>query len=115
MIVHALSPEAFANRLFENIVDPIIALLAFLALLLFVWTAILLIKRQKESGDRAELFKRMGIVILGLFIVFSVSTIFLFVDRLANPEIDLEKDTVEFPSFDLIEYTDPKLTPTRGF
>ena len=109
MVTYALTSREFANRLFEFIVDPLIALLAFTALLLFIWTGISLIRNQKESGDRAVLFKRMGIVILGLFVIFSVWTIFSFIGRLAGSDIVLEKETVEFAPFDILKPKNPSL------
>ena len=103
MKVYALSAAEFGNRILDVLVSPLIALMAFLALLVFIVAAIRFMYLADASGDRQGIFKRMIIIIIGLFIIFSIYTIFAFVGRLAGSPIQLRRDTVEFRQYDLVE------------
>ena len=88
--------QSFSNSLFSNIVDPAIALLAFFSLLLFIITAI----HHMYSADSVQkwgaLFTRFGMIFLGLFVIFSVYTIFSFVGRFADSDRQFEQEEVQF-------------------
>lgn len=99
MFVYALEANELANRLFEHVVDPIIALLAFIALLIFVWTGVRYIYNVESSEKRGSLYRSFGIIIFGLFIIFSIYTIFSFVNRLAGDRTPIEGGNVRFEPY----------------
>lgn len=104
MITHALTAEEFANNVFSEIVEPLIALIAFIALLLFVWFAGKVVRNSGEDAEkRKENVKKMFIAMFGLFLIFSVYTVFIFVIRLSNSETEIEKqERLEFGEFEII-------------
>ena len=102
MITYALTAGQFANRLLDNIVEPLVVLMAFTAILIFIAIAIRFISNADSSEQRAGMFKSMGIIILGIFIIFSIWTIFSFVGRLANSDINIIRDRAEFAPYDRI-------------
>ncbi len=105
MEVYAFSAAEFGNRIITILVDPLIALMAFLALLLFIFAAIRFIHNADSASERGEMFKRMAIIIFGIFIIFSIYTIFSFISRLANSDIDLKPKDVEFGEYELVRRT----------
>lgn len=102
MLAYALTANQFANRLLENIVEPLVVLMAFIAILIFIGVAIRFINKADSSEQRAGMFKSMGIIIFGIFVIFSIWTIFSFVGRLANSDIDIREDTAEFGEYELL-------------
>ena len=111
IVAHAISAGEFGNRILEHIVEPLVALMAFIALLLFVITAVRFVHNADSSKDRGSWFRSLAIIILGIFVIFSVYTIFVFVGRLANSDIPLTKEPVQFGPYDLVER---KTVPTRN-
>ena len=101
MTAHALSPTEFANRLLEHIVDPLIALMAFIALLFFIITAARIIYNT-DSYDRSKIMTQLWWSIFGIFIIFSVWTILTFVGRLANSDISPEGRELEFGEYNIL-------------
>ena len=107
MLAYALTANQFANRLLENIVEPLVVLMAFIAILIFIGAAIRFINKADSSEQRAGMFKSMGIIIFGIFVIFSIWTIFSFVGRLANSEIDIREDRAEFGQYELLRRNSP--------
>ena len=87
MLVNAISSKEIANNLLVHIVNPLMAGMLFIAILIFIVIAIKLIAGA-ESVDRKELFTKLGWSIVGIFIITSVWTIIHFVSRVT------ESDTV---------------------
>ena len=77
--------------------------MAFIALLLFIITAIRFMYNSESSDKRSSMFKSMAIIVLGIFVIFSIYTIFVFVGRLANSDIALIKEKVHFGEYKLID------------
>ena len=88
MFVSALSAKEIANNLFDHIVNPLIALMLFIAILFFIVIAIKLLLGA-ESMERKNLFSRLWWSIFGIFIITSVWTIIAFVGRLAESDIKI--------------------------
>ena len=109
MVTYALSAGEFGNRILEHIVEPLVALMAFVALLLFIITAIRFVHNADSSGKRSTMFKSMAVIIFGIFVIFSIYTIFIFVGRLANSPINLEEQRVRFDEYELVERDYEKL------
>ena len=86
MVVGALTAKGVALNLFEHIVNPLIALMAFVAILLFIYWSIKLV-RNADSVDRKELFTKLAWTIFGIFIIVSVWTIIHFVERVAESDL----------------------------
>ena len=107
MITNALTAGQFANRLLDNIVEPLIVLMAFTALLIFIAIAIRFISKADSSEQRAGMFKSMAIIIFGIFIIFSIWTIFTFVGRLANSDTNIIRDEAEFRPYELLQRESP--------
>ena len=103
MIANALSPTEIANRLLENIVNPLIALMAFIALLVLVIMGIKYVVNVDDAGNRGDLFKKMGWAVFGIFIIFSIYTVIAFVDRFAEGSVDINPRNIEFGEFDVLE------------
>ena len=108
----ALSAREIANRLFEHIVDPLIALMAFIALVLLIVMGIKFITTD-ASEDRGEMLKKLGWTIFGIFIIFSIFTIVSFVERLSEPGTRVDEGKVEFRQYELLERRDANITPNR--
>ena len=83
MIAYALSATKLANNLFEHIVNPLIVLLGIIALIILLIVAIRLMAKT-DSTDKKDIIKQLAMVIFGIFILFSVWSIFIFVYELAD-------------------------------
>lgn len=99
MVVNALSAGEFADKLLEHIIDPIIAALAFIALLLFIVTAVKIVYNSDAAGDRAALFRTLWWNVFGIFVIFSVWTIITFVEQLAESDVGNREQTLEFAEY----------------
>ena len=86
MTAYALSAKEIANNLLEHIVNPLMAGMLFIAILLFIIIAIKLMAGA-ESADRKELFTKLGWSIAGIFIIVSVWTIIHFVARITESDL----------------------------
>ena len=75
--------EGVAERLFTHIVNPLIFLMAFVAVFVFIATGIKLLKNI-DSVERKDLFARLGWGVVGIFIIVSVWTIIVYVERLVG-------------------------------
>ncbi|MDE0243230.1 MAG: hypothetical protein OYG31_00735 [Candidatus Kaiserbacteria bacterium] len=91
----------FSNAFFEQIIDPIIALLAFVAIFLLIYVVFRFMR--SDSSDRSGSFKGLAMVVLGITVIFSVWTIFSFVRNLATTDdttseriFDYEDKPVDF-------------------
>ena len=91
---------SFANRLFEQIIDPITALLAFVAIILLIYAVFRFMR--SSSGDRDPSFKGLAMAVFGIFIIFSIWTIFSFVSRLATSEKDADRRTYQEEHIDFL-------------
>ena len=72
MIAHALSAKDLATRLLDHIVNPLIGLMAIVAILLFIVTAINLSVHQENQVTEKTPFIKMGYAIFGMFSILSV-------------------------------------------
>lgn len=88
MTANALSTMEIADNLFEHIVNPLMAGMLFVAILIFIIIAIKLIAGA-ESIDRKDLFTKLWWSIAGIFIITSVWTIIAFVRNLAESDIKI--------------------------
>ena len=86
MIANAISAKEIANNLLDHIVNPLMAGMLFIAILIFIIIAIKLIAGA-ESTDRKDLFTKLAWSIVGIFIIVSVWTIIHFVGRIAESDI----------------------------
>lgn len=78
----------FANQLLFNIVDPIIAILFYVALAYFIFrlAKYMLIGSSDSTGRKAAL-KSIIFSLVGLFFISSVYTILFFVARISESEV----------------------------
>ena len=81
--------ERFANKLFFEIVDPIISILFFVALFIFI-VNIIRFMVNKESAKRGDIVKSVLWSIVGLFVISSVFTIIFFLGRVGDTNIDVQ-------------------------
>lgn len=95
MYVFALSAEEIAGNLFEHIVNPLMAAMLFVALLVFIIIAVQLIKNS-DSVDRKELFTKLSWSIAGIFIITSVWTIIAFVAKIAESDLQFPSITLQY-------------------
>ena len=86
MLALALSAKEISNNLFDHIVNPLMAGMLFIAILVFIIIAIKLLAGA-ESTERKDLFTKLGWSIAGIFIITSVWTIIAFVSRIAERDI----------------------------
>ena len=86
MIANAISAKEIANNLLDHIVNPLMAGMLFIAILIFIIIAIKLIAGA-ESTDRKDLFTKLAWSIIGIFIIVSVWTIIHFVGRIAESDL----------------------------
>ena len=93
MFVFALSAQEIAGNLFDHIVNPIMAGLLFVAILIFIVIGIKLLAGA-DSLDRKDLFTKLGWSIFGIFIITSVWTIIALVGRLAESDIQISLRTM---------------------
>ena len=84
MTAYALSAAKLANNLFEHIVNPLIAFLGFIALMILVIGAMHFMFKADSAQERKEILKKLAIMIFGIFVVFSVWSIFRLAYRLAD-------------------------------
>lgn len=107
MIAYALTPTEFANNLLQEIVDPLVALMAFVALLILIYKVIQYVRNPGDAANRVTALKGIGISVFGIFIIFSIWTIFVFVGRLADSDVtrELKKENVKFGEYQLIRHT----------
>lgn len=89
------------NNIFEFIVDPLVAILAFIAIFYFIITTIRFLLNG-DGGKRGELIKQMLWSVVGMFIIFSVWTIFTFVERITESNYVGPEDMVYFEDFEII-------------
>ncbi len=103
MIVYAVTASGVANSLFNNIVDPLIAAMAFIALLLLIVTAVRFVANADAAEKRGGMFKNLSIIILGIFIIFSIYTLFSFVARLSQSDQQLnKKEHIQFAEYQFL-------------
>ena len=101
MTITSFTPQEFANKLFEHIVDPLLAAMAFTSILLLIVVGIKFIKNA-DSLERGKLFKSLAMVVFGIFVIFSIWTIVTFVGRLAESDINPQRDIVEFETYRIL-------------
>ena len=107
MTTNALSATEFANNLFDHIVDPLIALMAFIAILYLVFSVIRVIANS-ESNNRPAQFKHLFWSVIGIFVIFSIWTVITFIGRLAESDLteNLEKkERLEFSPYKILRPT----------
>ena len=88
MLVYAITSKEIADNLFDHIVNPLMAGMLFIAILIFIVIAIKLLAGA-ESIDRKDLLAKLGWSIGGIFIIASVWTIIAFVSRLAESDLQI--------------------------
>ncbi len=80
----SLTVNGFVDNVFTHVVNPVIIILFYLALFWFVWHLALYLLNSEDAGKRKENLKHILYGSIGLFIIVSIQTIFLFLNRLAE-------------------------------
>ena len=86
MIVYSLTAEEFAQKLFVNIVDPIVAILFITAVIYFFYVVIKYIKDVENVDLREARLHGLLWGIVGLFVISSVWSILFFIKRITDSD-----------------------------
>ena len=89
---------AFSNNLLTFIFNPLIALITFFTLFIFIVLVIKFIVSSSESVERKSEIKRLLVVILILFGMSSIWVILNFIAGIGGSDLPVTESAIDVPS-----------------